>query len=239
NVAGKLRHVDETLSTAAQNFSLNNIGFEPQLVSGAIPIPPPGRLSGLADNIQAFAKNLDGSVDEVVEAGAKSGDDVPRLKEIEVKFKQSQKHDEIEFTRQLTDQEAGMNQLTVQEYLDNRERYIAEGRAIEGNAAQQAARKKALADKVIEFREMGLSRSEAKIRAQEWLDTQAALHNPDQIAGGFADRIGGMGDTRINSSIGSQWRYRIDIVDDQIKRMASEMTPDQLRSTYLNVKLTY
>lgn len=86
---------------------------------------------------------------------------------------------------------------------------------------------------------MGLSRSEAKTRAQEWLDTQAALHNPDQIAGGFADRIGGMGDTRINSSIGSQWRYRIDIVDDQIKRMASEMTPDQLRSTYLNVKLTY
>ncbi|HEM6100521.1 TPA: hypothetical protein U2B91_002246 [Streptococcus suis] len=239
NLASQLRHADDTLSKAAQNFSLNNIGFEPQLVSGAIPIPPPGRLSGLADNIQAFAKNLDGSVDEVVEAGAKSGDDVPRLKEIEVKFKQSQKHDEIEFTRQLTDQEAGMNQLTVQEYLDNRERYIAEGRAIEGNAAQQAARKKALADKVIEFREMGLSRSEAKIRAQEWLDTQAALHNPDQIAGGFADRIGGMGDTRINSSIGSQWRYRIDIVDDQIKRMASEMTPDQLRSTYLNVKLTY
>ncbi|HEL9630949.1 TPA: type IV secretion protein Rhs, partial [Streptococcus suis] len=35
NVAGKLRYADETLSTAAQNFSLNNIGFEPQLVSGA------------------------------------------------------------------------------------------------------------------------------------------------------------------------------------------------------------
>ncbi|HEL1761153.1 TPA: type IV secretion protein Rhs [Streptococcus suis] len=65
NVAGKLRHVDETLSTAAQNFSLNNIGFEPQLVSGAIPSPPPGRLSGVADNLQAFAKNLSGSVDEV------------------------------------------------------------------------------------------------------------------------------------------------------------------------------
>lgn len=65
NVAGKLRHADETLSTAAQNFSLNNIGFEPQLVSGAIPTPPPGRLSGVADNLQAFAKSLSGSVDEV------------------------------------------------------------------------------------------------------------------------------------------------------------------------------
>lgn len=71
------------------------------------------------------------------------------------------------------------------------------------------------------------------------VEQQAALHNPDQVAGGFADRIGGVGDTRINSSIGSQWRYRIDIVDEQINKMASEMTSDQLRSTYLNVKLTY
>ncbi|MEG3311420.1 DNA/RNA non-specific endonuclease [Streptococcus sp. SS-4456] len=65
NVAGKLRHADETLSTAAQNFSLNNIGFEPQLVSGAIPTPPPGRLSGVADNLQAFTKSLSGSVDDI------------------------------------------------------------------------------------------------------------------------------------------------------------------------------
>lgn len=65
NVAGKLRHADETLSTAAQNFSHYNIGFEPQLVSGAIPTPPPGRLSGAADNLQAFAKNLSGSVDDI------------------------------------------------------------------------------------------------------------------------------------------------------------------------------
>ncbi|HEL2031972.1 TPA: DNA/RNA non-specific endonuclease [Streptococcus suis] len=68
NVAGKFRLADETLSTAAQNFSLNNIGFEPQLVSGAIPSPPPGRLSGVADNLQAFAKSLDGSVEEVAKA---------------------------------------------------------------------------------------------------------------------------------------------------------------------------
>ncbi|OTW75670.1 hypothetical protein BK715_21490 [Bacillus thuringiensis serovar japonensis] len=81
---------------------------------------------------------------------------------------------------------------------------MAQGRAIEGNAAQQAA-----------------------------------LHNPDQIAGGKVEIIGGMGDKRINSSIGSQWRYRIDIVDEQIKELAKNMTPEQLKSTYLNVKLTH
>lgn len=65
------------------------------------------------------------------------------------------------------------------------------------------------------------------------------LHNPDQIAGGYADRIGGMGDSGINSSIGAQWQYRIDAVDEQILEMASKLSPEQLNSTYLNVKLTH
>ncbi|MBD8037383.1 hypothetical protein H9635_11560 [Solibacillus sp. A46] len=39
--------------------------------------------------------------------------------------------------------------------------------------------------------------------------------------------------------MGSQWRYRIDIVDEQIRGMAKNMPPEQLKSTYLNVKLTY
>ncbi|CYY07995.1 HNH endonuclease [Streptococcus suis] len=78
DVAGKLRHADETISTAAQNFRLN-IGLEPQLIDGFMPTPPPGKLSGLADNIQAFAKNLDGSVDEVMESGGKLRDNILSL----------------------------------------------------------------------------------------------------------------------------------------------------------------
>ncbi|MGG0289695.1 polymorphic toxin type 15 domain-containing protein [Bacillus pacificus] len=154
-------------------------------------------------------------------------------------FNRNVKHDSEEFARQLKDQEKGMNELTVDEYLKNRERYIAQGRAIEGNAAQQAAREEAYVQKVNELQREGLTLSNAKKKAKEWLDTQAALHNPDQIAGGKAEIIGGMGDKRINSSIGSQWRYRIDIVDEQIKELAKNMTPEQLKSTYLNVKLTH
>ncbi|WP_313949415.1 polymorphic toxin type 15 domain-containing protein [Bacillus cereus group sp. BfR-BA-01431] len=154
-------------------------------------------------------------------------------------FNRNVKHDSEEFARQLKDQEKGMNELTVDEYLKNRERYIAQGRAIEGNAAQQAAREEAYVQKVNELQREGLTLSNAKKKAKEWLDTQAALHNPDQIAGGKAEIIGGMGDKRINSSIGSQWRYRIDIVDEQIKELAKNMTPEQLKNTYLNVKLTH
>lgn len=46
-----------------------------------------------------------------------------------------------------------MNKLTVDEYLTNRQKYIYEGRSVEGSLAQKAAREQAYADKVIELRE--------------------------------------------------------------------------------------
>ena len=61
-----LRHADTVLSEAAQNFRLN-IGLEPQLADGVLSSGG-GKLTHLADNLSAFAKNLDGSVDDVVEA---------------------------------------------------------------------------------------------------------------------------------------------------------------------------
>ena len=178
-------------------------------------------------------------VNPVVGGGADALDEIKRIDEIEVEFNYNSKYDETEFARQLADQQKGMNELMVQEYLDNRQQYLEQGRAIEGNAAQQAAREKAFVDKVDELQDAGLSLKEAEQQAQKWLDTQAALHNPDQIAGGNASNIGGVGDKSINSSIGSQWRYRIDAVDEQIKKMVEGMSETERKSTYLNVNLTY
>ena len=48
-----------------------------------------------------------------------------------------------------------------------------------------------------------------------------------------------VGDKGVNSSIGSQWRYRIDGVDAQIKKMAESMSEAEKNSTYLNVKLAH
>ncbi|MGX7243922.1 polymorphic toxin type 15 domain-containing protein [Enterococcus quebecensis] len=170
--------------------------------------------------------------------GNKLDDFAAKLDEIEVSFKKNAKHDAEEFARQLKNQEKGMNELTVEEYLANRERYLAEGRALEGNIAQQAAREQAYTKKLNELQKSGKTLSQAKSEAKQWLDKQAALHNPDQIAGGKANIIGGMGDKGINSSLGSQWRYRIEAVDEQIRAMAKNMTPEQLKNTHLNVKLT-
>src|SRR5699024_11195479 len=96
---------------------------------------------------------------------SKNMDNVPKLDKIEVKFNRNPKHHPDEFARQLKNQEEGMNQLTVEEYLQNRERYLAEGRAIEGNAAQNMARQEALKDKVTELRKQGLTRKEAQKQA--------------------------------------------------------------------------
>ncbi len=166
-------------------------------------------------------------------------DDAPRIKEIEIEFNYKTKYDEGEFARQLADQEAGMNNLTVDDYLRNRERYLAEGRSIEGNLAQKMAREEALVDKTNSLMEEGLTLSEAKIEAKKWLDAQDALHNPDQVAGGNPMNIGGVGDSKINSSIGVQWKYRINTVDEYIKTIAATMTEAERESTYLNIKLRY
>lgn len=48
-----------------------------------------------------------------------------------------------------------------------------------------------------------------------------------------------MGDKKINSSIGSQWKYRIDAVDEQIKVLAYKMNEEEKKSKYLNIKLKY
>ncbi|WP_075212931.1 polymorphic toxin type 15 domain-containing protein [Bacillus paralicheniformis] len=44
---------------------------------------------------------------------------------------------------------------------------------------------------------------------------------------------------KINSSLRSQWKYRIDIVDEQIRSVAQNMSSSEKKLTYLNVKLTY
>ena len=198
-----------------------------------------GITAAIQNKLRSIFANYDATMREALESGEDVLDEIKRIDEIEVEFNYNSKFDEAEFARQLADQQKGMNELTVREYLDNRQKYIEQGRAIESNAAQQAAREKAFVDKVDELQDAGLSLKEAEEQAEKWLDTQAALHNPDQVAGGYASNVGGVGDKGVNSSIGSQWRYRIDGVDAQIKKMAESMSEAEKNSTYLNVKLAH
>lgn len=91
--------------------------------------------------------------------------------------------------------------------------------------------------KTDELIESGMLRSDAKFHAENWIKEQSALHNPDQIAGGFANNVTGVGDSGINASIGSQWKNRISIVDEIIDEVVRTTSYEELNKMYLNVKL--
>ncbi|HEL2042690.1 TPA: hypothetical protein TY419_000053 [Streptococcus suis] len=165
--------------------------------------------------------------------------DVKRTPEIEIQFNRNSKHDANEFSRQLKNQENGMNKLTVEDYIKNRGDYLVNGRSSAGNSAQKAARDNAYNNKVVELLSDGSVNSleEAEQQAKNWLSTQHALHDPDQIAGGFANNVTGVGDAQINKAIGSKWKSRIIAVDEVVDNVVRQTPYEDLSKIYLNVKL--
>jgi hypothetical protein len=153
--------------------------------------------------------------------------------------------DRAEFVRQLTNQQEGLNRLTVAQFLANRTHYeylrklTGSGRDPKGDAAQKVAREEALAEKVLELRRQDrqLSRAQATAQAEQWISTQAALHDPDQVAGGHPEAITGMGDARTNYAIGALWPKRIKDIDSQVRKYAATMSQVEQQTTYLNTKL--
>ena len=117
-----------------------------------------------------------------------------------------------------------------------------------------------LRGKIVEVRVRSLkeTKEQAGKFADNWLGTRAALHGPDQIAGGgrmagdaqavgideanvieFKKRTGllGVGSARINSSIGSQWKTRISKVDQAVND--DKKYPNDVKAkASMNVQLT-
>ena len=179
-------------------------------------------------------------------AAAKGGKDGGKIearkqmKQHDVKcFKKNAKGDPAEYERQLRDQERGLNSLSVKEYLEGRARFKEIGRKGTG-AAQAEAREKYSKELTKKFKdqlaEQGVVGAEAQKRATamaaDKMNTLAALHNPDMIAGG-KDVVTAMGDKGVNSSIGSQWKGRVAELDEAAKGI-----PEAERGgTMMNAKL--
>lgn len=132
-----------------------------------------------------------------------------------------------EFDRQLVGQERGLNDLTVDEYLRGREAFKAGDKVRDPRVGKQARMQ--LSDRLIddlmnELRAQGMpleqASSEAERLANEKMRTLAALHNPDLFAGG-KDVISDFGDRGVNSSIGAQWRGRIDRLDQAVMSVSA------------------
>ena len=77
---------------------------------------------------------------------------------------------------------------------------------------------------------------DAKTRMDTFINTQAALHMPDKIAGGdYLLDIQGLGDSDVNSFIGTQWNSGGKI--GQIKKACDSVDSIYRANTYVNVKL--
>ena len=78
---------------------------------------------------------------------------------------------------------------------------------------------------------------EAMSKAKSWAKGKAALHGPDKIAGGKANNFSRLGDSKINSSIGAQWkaRARIGKLDNYIN-MKSETLSGSTKLSELDIE---
>ena len=104
-------------------------------------------------------------------------------------------------------QQDGINNMTIFEWLKNRENFKKYGRNPKSKKIQEDFRDRYRNAKIDEYlllyEDMDIKAIEAMVDSE--LEGLAALHNPDQIAGGYVDVVTQMGNKRINSSIGSQW----------------------------------
>ena len=170
-------------------------------------------------------------------------DEVQRMPQVELKFKCPEGMDPKEFERQLKGQEKGINSQTMLENMQNREAYqqrrdeTGNGRDLEGASAQRQAREKAMQERIADNQREGMSYADAKAEAEEYMKSQAALHDPDQIAGGSADHVTGMGDASVNSSIGVQWKREVVKLEEAVNEFAKGKSPEELQNIMMNVKL--
>lgn len=154
-----------------------------------------------------------------------------------------------EYDRQLKMQEDALNNMSVDEYLQNRDRWDQMKRL--GTAAEQVkARAGAISD-MAAANTAKLIRSGVGIRAAETQGRAMAeasakgmdvLHSPDLNAGGTASGTTGLGDKGVNRSIGSNWGQnqdgagageRVRTIDDT----ARSVPKAERASTKMNVKL--
>ncbi|MER2499079.1 polymorphic toxin type 15 domain-containing protein, partial [Vibrio neptunius] len=160
--------------------------------------------------------------------------------EIKKSFKGRERELESHFARQLKHQEAGLNDLTVGEYIENRNRYEKMRRADTGMAQESFRKtfsdelKASLNDSYLDKMTPVKADIKATTRTKEIMNNLAALHDPDMIAGG-KDKVNRMGNKQVNASIGSQWRHksRLTQMDEQAQRALERLGPE----TKMNVSL--
>ncbi|EPJ0730610.1 polymorphic toxin type 15 domain-containing protein [Morganella morganii] len=130
--------------------------------------------------------------------------------------------------------------MSAKEFSLARKAYKKEGRNKTSEKMQEEYRERRsveIQDSIAEsLISQGASPLDVKKRAakrtQEIMNNMAALHEPDMVAGGWHDpKPSGLGNTKVNSSIGGTWPRKVDVVDEVTGKPIKESRISSMEKT--------
>lgn len=137
-----------------------------------------------------------------------------------------------EYNRQLKRQQDAINDMSAKEFSLARKAYKNEGRNKISRKMQEEYRdeqKKIIENSIQKsLQNSGVTgrdyiKKRAAERTEEIMRNMAALHEPDMVAGGWHDpKPRGLGDTKVNSSIGGSWPRKVEVIDSSTSKTIKE-----------------
>ena len=165
-----------------------------------------------------------------------------------------------EYAKQLKRQEDAINNMSAKDFANASRKFKNEGRNPAAQKAQEAYRSRRTAEIKDSLYESSIRRNpnvdpkvseaNAATRAKEVMESLAALHEPDMVAGGWhRPEPSGLGGRGVNSAIGGSWGKKHKIVDQKgrtrrksranlIEDSAKSAISDGDGSEMMNVELT-
>ena len=164
-----------------------------------------------------------------------------------IEFKCKKSLDYNEFVSQILIQESKLRSMSISAWMTQRDNFFQrivvqkargvkkpQGRDPEGDAMAQKIRAQAIIDMATDLVDNGEGRETAITRATLFYKDKAAIHRLDQVAGGDGTDFVGMGDARVDFSIGAAWRTRAIKLQ---KHIESSIDPDYFSKIKMNVNI--
>ncbi|WP_404312239.1 polymorphic toxin type 15 domain-containing protein [Agrococcus terreus] len=190
------------------------------------------------DKIKEMAEAIRRKDAELARGVRRQDVDNPTTMDVDVRAFNNRRYDQAEFNRQVNEQVDALQQMSVADWIRNRGDYLDRGRTSASTQAQRMARDAARKTEIMRLRRLGQDPLEAARNADAWLSTQAATHRLDGIAGGDLTDISGVGDSGVNSSLGSQWRGRVGALDQAVLDFVAGNPGVDLSTVFMNINLT-
>lgn len=151
-------------------------------------------------------------------------------------FKKPKGMSDAEFDRQLKEQQDAINRISANKLLERRNAIQKAGGTgpLRDRSAQKQIRDNYEAKRRVELSKSGIRGKKQDDAISNELASLAATHRVDIIAGGDPSDVSGMGDRRVNSSIGSQWKGAR---SQELEDIARQMKKEGLGKEKIEVKL--